>query len=213
MKNCSPKTLALASICFWLNGCATTSIKQSWKAPDLQDRPFQKIAVLAVEERGPVRQGFENRIVQALGKQDQAALTTYDLLDLPGIKADKEAAAARVRSAGAEAVLILRLVDQSTHSHQSRATPALYAPVATGYGSFGWHDYYSVAFVDMGVVWSSSTQNIYLDSSLFDLTSGKRVWSTLTLTELKEDADRLSVADGLVATVVKAMARDGVVGH
>jgi len=209
----SPKILTLASVCLWLSGCTTTTLKQTWKSPDLQDRSFPKIAVLAVEERGPVRQGFENRFVEALAKQGQAGMATYGLLDLPGIQADKEAAAARIRAAGAEAILILRLVDQSTQSYQSRATPALYVPTVTGYGSFHWHDYYSVAFVDMGVVWSSSTQNIYLDCSLFDLTGGKRVWSALTLTKVKEDADRLTVADGLVAKVVSAMSRDGIFGR
>ena len=207
------RPLLLAALSLWLGGCATTSIKQSWRSPDLQNRHFQKIAIVTVEERGPIRQGFENRFVGALQARGQGALATYALLGLPEIKADKEAAAARVRAAGADAVLIMRLVDQSTYSSQMRATPALYAPTAIGYESLGWHDYYSIGFTDLGVVWSSSTQKIYLDCSLFDLTKGQRLWSTLTLTELKEDADRLAVADSLVAKVANAMGKDGVIAR
>jgi len=47
-------------------------------------------------------------------------------------------------------------------------------PVVTGYESLGWHDYYSVAFTDRGVVGGSSTQNIYLDFSLFDQTPSSK---------------------------------------
>ena len=116
-----------------------------------------------------------------------------------------------MRAAGATAVLIVRLVDQSTYSRQVRATPALYVSTVTGYESYSWYDCYSVAYTDMGVVWSSLKQNIYLDSSLFDLKTGQRLWSALTLTVLKEDADRLVVADSLVAKLVNALRKDGIV--
>ena len=38
-------------------------------------------------------------------------MVTFDLLSLPQIKEDKRAAADRLRASGAEALLILRLVD------------------------------------------------------------------------------------------------------
>lgn len=213
MNSYRAQLLSLAAVSLWLCGCATSSIKQSWTSPELHDRRFQKMSVVVVEDRGSVRLGLENRFVTALGARGQGALATYNLLALQDIKADKEAAASRVRAAGADAVLIVRLVDQATYSSQMRATPALYNPVVTGYGSYAWHDYYSVAFVDMGVVWSSSTQKIYLDCSLFDLTTGQRLWSALTLTEIQENADRLAVADDLVDKVVGAMQKDGVLVH
>ena len=127
---------------------------------------------------------------------------------MPDIKADKEAAAARLRAGGAEVVLIVRLVDQTTYSRDMRATPERWVPTVSGYGTYGWHDYYSVAFVDMGTTWSNTRQNIYLDTSLFDLKTGQRLWSTLTLTVLKDDSDRLAEADALIAKVVQAMRKD-----
>jgi hypothetical protein len=63
----------------------------------------------------------------------------------------------------------------------------------------------------MGVTWGSMQQNIYLDSNLFDLKTGQRLWSAMTLSVLKENADRLEVADSLVAKVVGAMRKDGLV--
>lgn len=210
MKN-QMQYITLAAFALWLGGCATSSVKQSWKSPSYQGAPVQKIAVLAVDERGLVRVAFENRFVRDFKAHAQEALATHELLGLTAIKADKEAAAVRVRAAGADAVLIVRLVDQTTRSRQVQATPALFVPTVTGYGDCGWYDYYTVAFTDMGVVWGSTKQDIYLESSLFDLKAGRRLWSALTLTVLRDDMDRLVEADSLVAKVVDAMRKDGLV--
>jgi hypothetical protein len=203
--------LLIAASALSLCGCASSSIKQSWKAPTYQGGPVQKIAVVAVEERGLVRLNLENRFVRDLLANGQAAQATYELLTLPDIKADKEAAAARLRAGGAEVVLIVRLVDQTTYSRDMRATPERWVPTVAGYGTYGWHDYYSVAFVDMGTTWGNTRQNIYLDTSLFDLKTGQRLWSAITLTVLKDDSDRLAEADALVAKVVQVMRQDGMV--
>ena len=208
------QNLVIAVCALWLCGCASTSIKQSWKSPAFQGGQVQKIAVVAVDERGLVRQGFENRLVAEMRSLGQGSITTFNLLGLPEMKADKEAAATQLRAAGADAVFIVRLVDQVTYEHQVQATPALYVPTIDGYAGYGWYDCYSVAFMNMGVVWSGTTRDIYLDSSLFDLKTGKRLWSVVTMTALKEDAtDRLAVVDALVAKVGNAMRKDGIFSH
>ncbi len=201
--------LAFASFALLLSGCASSSIKQSWKSPGYQGGPPKAIAIVAVADRGNVRAGIENRFVRDLRANGQDATATYELLTLPAIKEDKEAAAARFRAAGADAVLIVRLVDQATYSRTVQATPEHFVPTVTGYSSYGWYDAYSVAYMDMGTTWGSYQQNIYLDSSLFDLKTGQRLWSALSLTVLKEDADRLAVVDALVAKVVGALRKDG----
>lgn len=201
--------LTLGVLC--LTGCAGTSVKQTWKAPGYRGGPVQKIAVVAVEERGLVRLNLERRFVRDLSGQGQAIFPTYETLTLPEIKADKMAAAARLRAAGATAVLILRLVDQATYSHEVRAVPERWVPTVSGFGTYGWHDYASVSFMDMSSSWGSVTQKAYLDTSLFDLQSGQRLWSALTVTTVKDDTDRLAEADALVGKIVQAMRQDGVV--
>jgi hypothetical protein len=201
--------LSIAAFALLLSGCASSSIKQSWKSPGYQGDPPKAIAIVAVADRGNVRAGIENRFVRDLHASGQDSTATYELLALPAIKEDKEGAAARFRAAGADAVLIVRLVDQATYSRTVQATPEHFVPTVTGYGAYGWYDAYSVAFMDMGTTWGSYKQNIYLDSSLFDLKTGQRLWSALTLTVLKEDADRLAVVDALLVKVVAAMRKDG----
>jgi hypothetical protein len=198
-----------------LSGCASSSVKKTWTAPDCAGGPVQKIAVIAVEERGMVRKGFENRFVRDLSARGQAAVVTHDLLALPEIKADKEAATRTFSGTGADSVFIIRLVDQTSYSRQVEAHPEVYVPVTTGfgtdYGYYGWYNCYTVAFMNMGASWGNTKQQIYLDSSLYDLKSGKRLWSTLTETTIKEDADRLVEADKLVAKVVASLQKAGLV--
>lgn len=201
---------SLCALAALLCSCAATSVKQTWKAPECQ-QPVGKIAVLTIEERELLRQGFENRFVAQLKKAGASALVTYDLLSLPEIKKDKRAAADRFRASGAEIILILRLVDVGTSYRESRAGSERYSPVLTGINSVGWHDYYSVGFADMSSTYGSLKQTVYLETSLYDLNTEKRLWSGITQTVVKEDMDRVAEMDPLVGKIVAAMRKDGVV--
>jgi hypothetical protein len=202
--------LSLCALATLLCSCAATSLKKTWKAPDCQ-QPVGKIAVLAIEDRGLVRQGFENRFVAQLTKAGAAAVVTYDLLTLAEIKQDKRAAAERFRASGAEAVLILRLVDRSSSYRESRAGNERYVPVLTGVNSMGWYDYYSVGFMNMSSTYGSLKQTVYLETSLYDLKTEKRLWSGLTETVVRENMDRVAEMDPLVEKFVAAMLKDGVI--
>jgi hypothetical protein len=172
----------------------------------------EKVAIISVDNRGMVRQGFENRFFHAFKANGQASIVTHELMGLEEMKADKVAAGKAIKAAGADAVLITRLVDQITYNNQVRATGERYAETITGIDSFyGWYDYYSVAFMDMSVVFNNTKQEVFLDSTLYSLKDGKRVWSALTKTTLKETTDRLVEADALTAKVVAAMRQDGIV--
>lgn len=208
MKTNSRQFLAgLLALC--LGGCATTSIQETWKSPAYTSGPVQKLAVLAVDERDLVRQVMESHFVLHLQQQSQGAFVTYDLLTLPAIKADRETAAASVREKGADAILIIRLVDQTTRANEIRATPGYFAPTFDGYGD--WFDYYTVAFTDMGTVWGSSSRTVYLETTLFDLKSKQRLWSALTETFLKENVDRVEEVGPLADKILAAMRKDGVI--
>lgn len=204
------RRLALCSLSLLLCSCASTSVKDTWKAPDSHG-PVGKIAVLAIDERGLVRQGFENRFVAQLGKSGATALQTFNLLSLAQIKQDKGTAAERFRASGAEALLILRLIDKTASYREVRPGGERYAPVVTGFDTLGWYDYYSVGFMSMNSTYGSLKENVYLEASLYNLKAEKRLWSALTRTALVENMDRVEEMDPLVEKIVAAMRKDGVI--
>ena len=205
------RPLFFAAIAALLVSCSTTSVKKTWKAPDYTAGPLGKVAVLVVEERLQVRQAIENRFSHQLKEGGEPAFVTYDLLSLQQVKEDKEAAASRFKDGGSDSILIVRLVDSQTYNREVQATRSSFVPMTTGFDSYYWYDYYSLAFMDMGTVWNSLEQRVYLDSSLYELKSGRRLWSCLTETVLKDDMDRLEALDVLVAKVVAALRKDGMV--
>jgi len=194
-----------------LCSCASTTIKQTWKASDYSGGPVGKTAVLAVVERGLLRQGVENRFVKQLRQGGQPAQTTFDVFTLSEAEQDTAAAAATLREQGVESVLIITVADNMRDYNQLRAGGEKYAGVTTGVGSWGWRDYYSVAFVDMSTTYSSLRQRVVLDASLFDLRTEKRLWSAMSKTVLRENTDTLTELDNVVALIVDRLRADGMV--
>jgi len=205
------RALAGCVLATLLCSCAATSVKQTWKSPNYNGGPFTKLAVLAVDERGDVRQAFENRLARQLQKQGASVIRTYEVLSLSEINRDKPAAAEHLRSEGVKAVVIMRLRDLESFYRESRPGPERYAEVITGWEAGPWYDYYSVAYMDMSPTYGNLKQKVYLETSLFDLKTSKRLWSGLTETVVTETMDRVAEMDPIVAKVVAAMHKDRMV--
>src|SRR5262245_43518480 len=94
------RALGVIPLSVLLCSCAATSIKKTWKSPDFQGTSVSRIAVITVDERTMLRQGFENRLAAELRKTGVTASTTFGLLSLAEINQDKKAAAERLRAAG-----------------------------------------------------------------------------------------------------------------
>jgi len=190
--------LAILSLLFC--GCASSSVKHTWKSPSYQGGPVAKVAVVVVTDRNFYRQAIENHFAGILAEQGQSALKTYDLFTLPEGNEARQAAAAQLRQAGADSVLVVRLVDSATyHSEARAASPAF---TSSPYSYFMWGS---------GVSWSSLQRDLYLESSLYSLATSEHLWSGLTRTILKEDADAVAVIEPLAQKLFPLMRRDGVI--
>ncbi len=206
----SLRSLGLCAFTALLVSCAATSLKSTWKSPQCQ-KPVDKLAVLFIEERGMLRQGFENRFITQLTRGGATVVPTYDQLSLAEIKKDKQAAAERLRASGAEAVLIVRLASLGTSYREVRPGSERYAETITGFENVGWYDYYTVAYMDMSPTYGNLKAKLYIEAGLFDLKAEKPVWTGLTQTVIKETTDRVAEMDPIVAKIVDAMRKDGVV--
>jgi len=195
------RLFALCLLAALLSSCVGTSLKQTWKSPDYHSGPVSKIAALAVDERGYVRSAFESRFVLEVRKHGVRSFTTFDLLSLTDIKDDKAAAAERLKSTGADTLLILRLVDSAVSYSEVNVGPL-------GYST--WYDYYSMAY-GISHTYGNLKQNTLLETSIFDLKTNKPIWSGLTETVTAYDTDRVAEMDKVVSKVVTAMKKDGII--
>ena len=193
-----------------LCSCAATSVKNTWKSPDLLG-PVGKMAVLAIEERGLLRQGIENRFVEQLTKGRVSAGPTYDLLSLPQIKQDKRAAAARLDESGAKALILVRLIDKTSSYREIMPGNERYAATITGWETTGWYDYFSLGMMSLSSTYGELKEYVFLETSVYDLKTEKRLWSVLTRTVVTENMDRIAELDPLIAKIVAAMKKDGVI--
>jgi hypothetical protein len=182
-------------------GCASTSVKQTWKSPSYHGGPVQKVAVLVMSDRDFYRQAIENRFVKVLMEQGQSAFTTHDLFTLFDVKADRQSAVTRLRQAGADCVLVVQLTDSATYSQQTRAGSS---PYTSG-------ENYGYLSVRQDTTWNSLQTDVYLESSLYQLEGGERLWSGLTRTTLREDTDRLEKVEPLAQKLFTLMRQDGVI--
>ena len=199
---------ALAAL---LCSCAATTIKKTWKAPEHRDAPFARLAVIVIDERGFLRQGFENRYVTQLQNDGATGYTTFNLLPLQDINQDKAAAAEKLKTVGAQAAIVMRLMDTATIYHESRPGSEQYADVVNGFEMGTWYNYWTVAYQDMSPTFGNLKMKIFLETSIFDLNTAKRIWSGLSQTTIPESMDRVAEMDEIVAKFLTAMRRDGMI--
>lgn len=190
-------------------GCATNSVHRTSPAPTHPGEPVRKVAVLAVYEGDFHRASVESHFNVQLRAGGQAACVTHDLLSLAAIKADREAATAKLRAQGVDAVLLIRYAGRTSADRDVRATSSSYSATLTGYAPGDWYGGYSIAFMDMSTVWAGSQREVYLDVSLFQLNDQKCLWSGQTASTLRDDTDRVEALSALANKVVAAIRRDG----
>jgi hypothetical protein len=63
----------------------------------------------------------------------------------------------------------------------------------------------------MSPTYGNEKQRIYLQTGLFDLATTKCLWSGLTETVFTQSMDRVAEMDPIVAKVLGAMRKDGVI--
>jgi len=204
------REIVLAGLALALCSCATTSVKSTWKSPDYQGGAVKNVAVLAMDEGSGYRPMFEAQFVAQLGQSGQPAFKTEGLLTRAEVKADKEAAAAKLRDAGADSVLVVRLVDSVNKSTLAPSTRGG-RTVTTDAGKLGWMDYYTVSVSGPARMQQSLSRHVYIETSLYQLASGQKIGSVLTKTVLHDDADRMAEVEPLVATVLTSLRADGLV--
>jgi hypothetical protein len=195
--------LALASVAAAIAaGCASTSIQSTWSDPAYTGGPFKTYFVMGLSERSVgARRVFEDTMVARLKAAGAQAVPAYAYLDGDG-PANERAIDAAIAKAGADAVLMARLV--GIDSRVNVSTAMVPGPVM-GPG-FGWYGMYSGWYAVPQV---TQYQIAVVETSVFEVRTKKLVWTATSETFNPQSIQK--EAPGFADVLVKALGARGLV--
>lgn len=189
--------LIAAGLLFAVTGCAAKRIVSQWSNPDYASAPraFKKIMVAGAIDQDAIRRNLEDRFVVELRAAGVDALPSYRLVPDHG-KDIEESVKAAVQSAGADGVLVTRLIRVE---QRTEASPGYFQP------SFGYYHWYYPGWYGGFYAPPSYYQYpvYYSETTLYDAVKNEIVWSGTIRTIDPENANE-TIAN-YVAVVVTAL--------
>jgi len=163
--------IVLSCVALALVSCAATTLKNSWRAPPYKGPPLKKIMVVGVSKQAVTRRTFEDGFVKQLKADGVEGIQSYNFITQDG-KADEGVVKQAVQKAGADGVLITRLVRVDTNV-QVVQPMGFYG----GYGGYAgaWGGYYDAPM-------ATTTDTVVLDTTLWGLNDSTLLWSATTET-------------------------------
>ena len=194
------RALLFVVLAFFSASCASTRITDVWKSEDYQGKA-EKIVVIMAAKSPESRELFENRFVAELQARGNNAMQSYRIASIDELP-DKKFMKARARDAGADTVLISRLVNLKTIESY---VPGQRYVIPSAY--YGWGPYYTVVFADYG--YTADTRIVYIETNLFDIKTEKLIWSAHSKTERTEGQQQL--INTFANILIKKLASDRII--
>ena len=180
-----------------IGACAgpKTTIEESWVDPAAQASgpSLRKVVALVESQDGALRRTGEDEMVRQLQARGLAAAPAYQVLSGNELQ-DPESAKARLRAAGYDGVVKMKLVGKET---EVEITPDAYGPwwgAPYGYG-YGGADVYT-------------QEVVRIETNAYSLQQNRLVWSGLSKTVDPKNASE--VIDDVAKAVVKELDEEGI---
>jgi len=205
MKNLKVFVLLVMSAAFLIS-CATspsrstTVMTDTWKDKNYTGKP-QKILMIMAARSSDMRNLFEDRFSGELQTRGNNADQSYTLIPFEQLR-DKEIVKSKIRSSGADAVIISRLVDTKTIESYN---PGMIYVVPASY--YDWWGYYAVVFADYG--YTGDVAVSYIETNVYDVKTEKLVWSGHSKTERAYGEQELITA--FIQRMIKKLSSAGII--
>ena len=206
-----PFGLAIVTL---LASCASTSLVDTWKNPEISAGRLSKVLVVSMNANDGVRRLNENVLAADLRQRGVEALQGHTLLP-DGHKADLPTLQQAVAKVGADGVLTIQTirVEQQSSYHPGYVTgyyPGYYPgywhpsafPTWNLYGYYGSSMFYEAPYL---TTWEVTTVQV----SLFEAGSGKLRWAGTVQTY--EPERNIAFSRNLSRIVVGALMKEGII--
>jgi len=193
-----------------LGACSSTMITGSWKNPDFTGK-VEKVYVVGIAKQETTRRIFEDGFSKQLATLGATGIPSYDDLKI-NEETDQDVIAARIKTNGADSVLMARAVGKRT---EQVVNPGYVS--GPGYGGRGYYPdpyyrnyggYYSRSY---DVVYQPATvseyQIITIEANLYSAASGELIWSAQLETVVEANLDAL--INDFIAVVTKDLKDKG----
>jgi len=187
---------------FLFVSCATTTVTDVWKAKDHHGKA-QKIVVLMVAKSPDMRNLFENRFVAELEARGNKAIQSYKIITMEQLP-DVELVKSKIKSTGADTVLVSRLIDIKTI--EGYVPGQRYIDFMPSY-YYGWGSYYTVISADYG--YTANIQVSHIETNLYNMETEKLIWSAHSKTERTEGEQQL--INTFIKIILKKLSSDKII--
>lgn len=184
-----------------LGACVSTSLMDTWKDPAFAGPPMKKLLVVGVSKSDSNRRIFEDGFVKALAAAGSGGVPSYTVMPELGMDANERLAAA-VRKAGADAVMVTRVlrVRRDVEVRTMHSSPGFYGAGFRGY----YGQAYGPAYTDV-----STYDVLTIETTLWDISKDKPLWSGTS--EVTAPKNVTSATEELAGVLIKKMKADGVI--
>jgi hypothetical protein len=174
------KNTAVLLLCLFMVSCASTSLTQSWKQPELK-KSFNHLMIIGISDSQQTRRIYENHFVAELKKKNISATPSYKLIDSKQ-KINRETVLKAVQGTEIDAVLVTYLAsaDSQLRHYDSPLTP--------GYSGSPDANMISATLITQRGR-SSSSEVIGLKSDFYDVQEKSMIWSVQTRTVAPDSID------------------------
>ena len=173
---------------FILMSCASTTLVSSWK-DETHSGKVKNVLIIVVAEKPGARRVFEREYMLQLKGYGVNAVPSHEVIPADKMM-DKETILSSIEGLGIDSVLITSLV--------SRETITTVFP--------GWYGHYS------NVYKRGFTDDIVnLETALYNVKSGKMIWSTLSETTIMEGESSFKKIRPFIETILKNLSKDNLI--
>jgi hypothetical protein len=172
---------------------AQSVLTDIWKDKEYRGT-VNKIAVFWSARVARNRIFAENEFVRQLRAREITAMPVYVVIP-PDKFIDRDAALAKIRTLGVDAILMLRLIDKQT----AESTISQPGPAGTSRLSEYYRNLYDAPVRD-------ESELVFLETSLFDVKSERRIWTARSVTKV-DTVDQKALA-GFIGIMIDQLALD-----
>jgi hypothetical protein len=189
-----------------LAGCQTTALQSAWYDPSFTGGPMHRITVVAagvnVANRRMAEDVFSQRLL-ALGVHAAPgwAVVSDEARNAP------EPFTEAVRRSGAEGVLVIRVLGVDTRTQVNTMMVTTAVPIG---GGWGWGSPSVWATTTVPVTQVSQYNLVMVETSLYEVSTGRLVWSGITQTLNPADFQR--DVRGFADVIIGQLAARGLLG-